>query len=348
MAPIVGSRFLDWAPWNGWDPSLTDPLQWICREWVQGLGFDETTVNARVGDDRVGVKNTEVDGLMIRGKWAPRPRVWIPIWSDSPGARRRNLCPFPPREQKPPLLLGEISYLIYFLSAHPSPTLVSHRYPHLSARLISHSFWRCVSCCDPNHTVQGSRPYKLGQDVSFGYLIRRWQPLLELLLYHASMAGLLRSGFSLGCSRRLPLAAWLFPLTWFWSVENRVILDSISWQSEFSLFVLGHFFLLSMDHESNIKWARVPRSFGPTLLKYLKHRDFYFLFFAWSCKKIGNQHWWFFFFFLHVVAKKIGNQRWWNFFFWLEVAKKKKETNVDGFIYLFIFAWSCKKIGNQL
>ena len=44
-----------------------DPLQWICREWVQGLGFDETTVNAGVGDDRVGVKNTEVDGLAIRG-----------------------------------------------------------------------------------------------------------------------------------------------------------------------------------------------------------------------------------------------------------------------------------------
>ena len=44
-----------------------DPLQWICREWVQGLGFVETTVNADVGDDQVGAKNTEVDELMIQG-----------------------------------------------------------------------------------------------------------------------------------------------------------------------------------------------------------------------------------------------------------------------------------------
>ena len=63
---IVGSWFSDWAPWNGWDPGPMDPLQWIFREWVQGLGFDETTVNARVGDDRVGAKSTEVDGLTIR------------------------------------------------------------------------------------------------------------------------------------------------------------------------------------------------------------------------------------------------------------------------------------------
>ena len=30
------------------------------------MGFDETMVNAEVGDDRVGAKNTEVDGLTIR------------------------------------------------------------------------------------------------------------------------------------------------------------------------------------------------------------------------------------------------------------------------------------------
>ena len=34
------------GPMDGWDPGPADPLQWICREWVQGLGFDETTVNA--------------------------------------------------------------------------------------------------------------------------------------------------------------------------------------------------------------------------------------------------------------------------------------------------------------
>ena len=197
-------------------------------------------------------------------------------------------------EESPSLCERSLSLYISFL-VHLRLTLVNHSCSYFSACPISHSFWCSVSCCDPDRTVQGSRPYKLGQDVSCGYLIRRWQLLLELLLYHAFMAGLLRSGFSLGCSRRLPLAAWIFPLPWFWSAENRVVLGSISWQSGFSLFILGHFILLGMDHGSNIKWAGVPRSFGPTLLKYLKHRDFYFLFFAWSCKKIGNQHWWFFF-----------------------------------------------------
>ena len=45
-----------------------DPLQWICREWVQELGFDEALVNAEVKDDRVGAKNTELDGLTVRGE----------------------------------------------------------------------------------------------------------------------------------------------------------------------------------------------------------------------------------------------------------------------------------------
>ena len=55
------------GPIDGWDLGPADPLQWICREWVQGLEFDETTINVGVGDNRVGAKNIEVDGLMIRG-----------------------------------------------------------------------------------------------------------------------------------------------------------------------------------------------------------------------------------------------------------------------------------------
>ena len=51
---------------DGWDLGPADPLQWICREWVQELGFDETTVNAEAGNDRVRAKNIEVDGLMIQ------------------------------------------------------------------------------------------------------------------------------------------------------------------------------------------------------------------------------------------------------------------------------------------
>ena len=82
---------------------------------------------------------------------------------------------------------------ISFPLIHPPPTLVSHPCPYLSARPIGHSFWRSVSCCGPQHTVQGSRPHKWGQGVSCGYLIRRWQLLLGLFFYHAPMAGPLGS-----------------------------------------------------------------------------------------------------------------------------------------------------------
>ena len=95
--------------------------------------------------------------------------------------------------------------------------------------------------------------------------MRRWQPLLELLFYHAPMADPLDSELPLGCSRGLPLVTWGFPLPWFWSAEDRVVLGSTSWQSGFHLFVLGHFFLLSMSLGLDMKWAKVPRSFDPTI-----------------------------------------------------------------------------------
>ena len=160
--------------------------------------------------------------------------------------------------------MGELWCYISLLLVHPLPTLVSYPWPYLSAYLIGHSFWHSVSCCGPDNTVQESRPHKWGQGVSCGYLIRRWQLLRELLFYHTPMAGPLGSELPLRCSRGLPLVVWRFPLLWFWSVEDRVVPDSISWQSGFLLFVLRHFFLLGMGHGPNMKWVGVPRSFGPT------------------------------------------------------------------------------------
>ena len=146
---FVGSRFSDWTPSNGWDPGPMDPLQWICREWVQGLGFVETTVNADVGDDQVGAKNTEVDELMIRGNelliWGYESPSGLILQERDGGIYAPSL---PGSKNSPSPPIGEISYLIYFPSVHPSPTLVSHPCPHLSARPINHSFWRSVSCCD--------------------------------------------------------------------------------------------------------------------------------------------------------------------------------------------------------
>ena len=85
--------------------------------------------------------------------------------------------------------------------------------------------------------------------------MRRWQPLLELLFYHAPMVDPLGSKLPLGCSRVLSLATWRFPFLWFWCTEVRVVLGSISWQSGFPLFVLGHFFLLGMGLRPDMKWA---------------------------------------------------------------------------------------------
>ena len=86
-----------------------------------------------------------------------------------------------------------------------------------------------------------------------------------MLFYHTPMAGPLGSELPLGCSKGLPLPMWRFPLPWFWSAEDRVVPGSISWQSGFPLFILEHFFLLGIGHGPDMKWAGVPKSFGPTI-----------------------------------------------------------------------------------
>ena len=209
---------------DGWDLGPADPLQWICREWIQELGFDGATVNAEVRDDRVGTKNTKLDSLTIRGK-----ELLVRGYEFPSGLTHQEhdggICaPLPPGTP----LMWKISYIIYFFLVHPSPTLVSYPCPYLIARPISHSFWRSVSYCDLDSTVQGSRPHKWGQDVNCGYLMRRWQSLLGLLFYHAPMVGPLRLGFPLGRSRRLPLVAWRISLPWSRPTKDKVVLGSIS------------------------------------------------------------------------------------------------------------------------
>ena len=142
--------------------------------------------------------------------------------------REYEFPPSLPSQAPPPPLVRDLSYYISLPLVHPPPTLVSHPCSYLSARPIGHSFWRSVSCCGPDSTVQRSRPHKWGQGVSCGYLIWRWQLLPKWLFYHAPMAGLPSSELPLGCSRGLPLAAWRFPLPWFWSAEDRIVLGNIS------------------------------------------------------------------------------------------------------------------------
>ena len=123
----------------------------------------------------------------------------------------------------PPSLAGVLLHYIWFFLDYPGSTLVSHPCLYLSARPISHSFWRSVSCGDPDSTVQGSCPRKWGQDVSCVYFMRRWQLILELLFHYSPMAVSLHLCFPLGRSRRLPLGACRFLLLWSRFVENRIV-----------------------------------------------------------------------------------------------------------------------------
>ena len=168
-------------------------------------------------DNQIEAKNIESDGPTSVGERTPGSRMWTPSSSRFPGAFF-----------SPSLFLGDLWCYISFPLVHPPPTLVSHPCPYLSARPIGYSFWRFVSCCGPYRTVQGSRPYKWGQGVSCGYLIRRWQLLLGLLFYHAPMVDPLGSESLLGSSKGLPLATWCLPFLWFWSVEDKAVLGSIS------------------------------------------------------------------------------------------------------------------------
>ena len=117
----------------------------------------------------------------------------------------------------------------------------------------------------PDSTVQGSCPHKWGQKVSRGYLMRRWQLVLELLLHYTLMAISLHLCFPLGHFGRLPLVACRFLLLWSWFAENRIVLGNVFWQFGHSLSVLGHIFLLGMGLGPNMKWAGVAKFFGPTI-----------------------------------------------------------------------------------
>ena len=111
----------------------------------------------------------------------------------------------------PPFSLRDLYCYISFSFIHPPPTFVSHPCPYLSARPIGYSFWRSVSCCGPQRTVQGLHPHQWGQGVSCGYLIQKGQLLLGLLFYHAPMVDPLGSESPLGSSRGLPLTMWRLP-----------------------------------------------------------------------------------------------------------------------------------------
>ena len=142
--------------------------------------------------------------------------------------------------------------------------LVIHAYT--SACLISHSFWRSVSCGDPDSTVQELCPHKCGQDVSCGHLMRRWQLSPGIAPPPCSYGWpTILVIFCLGGSRRLSLRACRSFLLWPRFAEDRIVFSNVSWQIRPSSFILGHFFLLSVGLGVDMKWAGVAKFFGPTI-----------------------------------------------------------------------------------
>ena len=226
-----------------------------------------TMANVDVKDDWVGTRDTELGGLMIQGDELTIQgcELLSKLIKHSTKRGLGSLQCSPITLRLSPLLLWNVYYIIQFSLDYPSPTLVSHPCLYLSAHPISHSFWRSVSCGDPDITVQGSCPHKWGQDISDGYLMRRWQLILELLLHYTLMAASLHLCFPLGRSGRLPLVACRFLLPWSRFAKNRIVLGDMSWQFGLSSFVLGHFFLLGMGLGLDMKWTRIAKFFGPTI-----------------------------------------------------------------------------------
>ena len=131
------------------------PLQWICREWGQKLGCDETMTC--FGDER----HTKSSGPIVPGRRDPSLKDGT---APTPSQSHRSLPPIsgPPSSFLRAPSLGGLCCYLFLSSVHPPPTLVSHPYLSSSACPLSHSFWRSVSCCGPHRPVQESHPYQRG------------------------------------------------------------------------------------------------------------------------------------------------------------------------------------------
>ena len=93
--------------------------------------------------------------------------------------------------------------------------------------------------------------------------MRRWQPLLELLLHHASITVLLCWSFCLWRLGGLSLGVCCFLLLWPWLAEDRMVLGDDSQQLGPSLLILGRFFFLGVGLGLDMKWVRLCQILRP-------------------------------------------------------------------------------------
>ena len=153
---------------------------------------------------------------------------------------------------------GWFLLLVFLSSIHPSPTLVSHPCLSSSARPLSHSFWRFVSCCGPHRPVQGSHPHQMGLGC-------------QLCVFNTKV-----TAFPRAASPPIPL--WLTHMAWNLFYDPQVdVLGRRSaffshdfglprttlWQFGFPSLVPGHFFLLGMGLGLEMEWAETSRTFWP-------------------------------------------------------------------------------------
>ena len=119
------------GPVTDGDLGPANPLQWICRDWVQKLGSDGATACVEIRDDQAGVKNrTRWPNAL--GNRTPRPRIWIPTSSPFPG---------------PPL--WEISHIIYpflwFILFLHLLVIHAHTWVHVPSATPFDALWAVVA-----------------------------------------------------------------------------------------------------------------------------------------------------------------------------------------------------------
>ena len=130
---FVGSRFSDRAHYNEFVESGAKSWALMRRRLVLGMKGTQNQVPNVPG---------RRDPLLEDGN--------TPIPLDHAGASFLFLgLPLPFRTPS----LGGLCCYLFLSSVHPPPILINHPCLSSSARPLSHSFWRFVSCCGPHRPV---------------------------------------------------------------------------------------------------------------------------------------------------------------------------------------------------
>ena len=183
-----------------------------------------------------------------------------------PSRSRRSLLPVfrPPSSFFSRPSLGGLCCYLFLSSVHPPPTLVNHPCLSSSARPLSHSFQRSVSCCDPHCPVQGSHPHQRGSGC-------------QLCVFNTEV-----TAFHGAASPSIPLQ--LAHMAWNLFGDPRVdVLGRCGsfFSHDFGLprigsssavrsgsldsfhFIPEHFFLLGVGLGFEMEWAEASRTFWP-------------------------------------------------------------------------------------